>query len=316
MPFSLDLLPKAELHLHLEGSIQPSTLRELKPSLSLEEIEARYRYSDFLGFLQSFKWVVEHLRGPDDYALTTRRLLQALAQQNVRYVEVTLSAGMVLWRKQEFSPIYDAVVQEAARQRQVDVWWVIDAVRQFGVDQAWEVARLAVDRGGDRVVAFGLGGDEARGPASLFADVLAFVRSHGLALAPHAGETTDAGSVWDAVRHGARRIGHGIRAAQDEDLMRELRDRDVALEVCVTSNVATGAVPSIEQHPLRRLWDAGVPVTLNTDDPAMFRTTIQREFEIAANQFGFSQDELERLAANGFRYAFRPVPLALEARNL
>jgi aminodeoxyfutalosine deaminase len=299
-------LPKAELHLHLEGSIEPATIGELDPSLDEAEIERRYSYTNFAGFIESFKWVTSLLRSPDDYALVTRRLLDRLAAENVRYAEITLSAGVVLWRNQSFAGIYDAVTREASGHK-VTVWWVLDAVRQFGVEPAWQVARLAAERAQDRVAAFGLGGDEARGPASMFAEVLSFARNSGLALVPHAGETTNAESVWDALRHGARRIGHGIRAVDDAALMSELRSRDIPLEVSISSNVATGAVPSLTEHPVRRLYDAGVPIVLNTDDPAMFRTTLSREYEIAQTSFGFSQSQLEDIAANAFRYALRPT---------
>jgi len=297
-------LEKAELHVHLEGSIEPETLCEIAPELSRNEIAARYRYNDFDAFIESFKWVTSYLRSPEHYALATRRLLERLERENVRYAEITLSAGVVLWRQQNFAAVYDAVTGEAAR-HPVKTYWVLDAVRQFGVDAAWEVARLAADRAGDRVAAFGLGGDEARGPASMFAAVLSFAQQHGLALVPHAGETTTAESVWDAIRNGARRIGHGIRAVDDQALLRELRDRDIPLEVCITSNIATGAVRSMEEHPMRRLYDAGVPITLASDDPAMFHTTLSKEYEVAATCFGFTEAELEGLAANGFRYALR-----------
>jgi adenosine deaminase/aminodeoxyfutalosine deaminase len=297
-------LAKAELHVHLEGSIEPHILRQLEPGLADDEIERRYRYADFLGFIESFKWVVGFLREPDDYALVTRALLERLARENVRYVEITLSAGVVLWRKQNFAAVYDAVTKEAAK-HPVTTYWVLDAVRQFGIEPAWDVVRLAADRVGDRVVAFGLGGDESRGCASEFAPVLEFARSHGLALVPHAGETTNAESVWDALRCGARRIGHGIRAIQDPALLSALRSADVPLEVCISSNVATGAVASLQDHPVRRLFDAGVPIVLNTDDPAMFQTTLSREYEIAATQFGFSPSELEFLADRSFHYALK-----------
>jgi adenosine deaminase len=164
---------------------------------------------------------------------------------------------------------------------------------------------MAAERAGDRVVAFGIGGDESRASASAFAPVLDFARAHGLALVPHAGETTNADSVWDALRCGARRIGHGIRAAEDPALLNELRARDVALEVCISSNVATGAVGSLPEHPVRRLFDAGVPIVLNTDDPAMFQTTLSREYEIAEKHFGFTRPELERLAERSFHYGLR-----------
>ena len=297
-------LPKAELHLHLEGSITPETLRELAPKLRPEQIQRRYRYEDFQGFIESYIWVLRKLRSPDDYALATRRLLERLASENVRYAEINLSAGAMLKRRQKFAPIYDAVVREAARS-EVEVWWILDAVRQFGPKKALDVAKLAVERAGDRVVAFGIGGDEALGPAEWFVDVFRFVKDHGLKVAPHAGETVGPESVWAALRAGADRIGHGFRAADDPALLKHLREEDIALEICLSSNVATGAVSDLAQHPIRLIYDAGVPIVLNSDDPAMFHTTLTGEYEIASRQFGFTHAELETLASNSFRYAFR-----------
>lgn len=298
----LAALPKAELHVHLEGSLRPATLCELSPDLTPDAVAERYRYTGFAGFIDSFKWAVGYLKEPAHFALAARRLLEELAAQGVTYAEVTLSVGVMLLRQQDAAAIYDAVVAEAARSP-VDVWWVVDAVRQFGADAAMPVARFAADRAGDRVVGFGIGGDEAGGPVEWFRDVFAFAGRHGLALVPHAGETVGPESVWGAVQLGARRIGHGIRAVDDARLMTHLRDRDIPLEVCISSNVATNAVASLAGHPVRRLYDAGVPIVLNSDDPAMFHTTLTREYEIAAAQFGFSENELRGLVDNSFRYA-------------
>lgn len=296
-------LPKAELHLHLEGSVEPETLRELAPEVDPAEIRARYQYRDFPGFLKSYAWITGFLRGPEEYALITRRLLERLQAQNVLYAEINLSAGVMLWRNQAFDPIYRAVQREAARSP-VKVFWILDAVRQFGVEAARRVAELAAERVGEGVAGFGIGGDEARAPVELFADVFAFARSRGLHLVPHAGEAAGPESVWAALRLGAERIGHGIRSVDDPALMRRLRDHDIPLEVCLSSNVCTGVVPSLEAHPLRRLFDAGVPIVLNSDDPPMFHTTLAGEYELAAARLGFTGEELRRLAANSFRYAF------------
>src|SRR5258706_8231733 len=184
MPISHSL-PKAELHLHLEGSVEPETLIELAPGLDPAEIAARYRYSGFAGFLESYKWVTDFLRSPEDYALVTRRLLASLERQNVRYAEITMSVGVILWRKLEFAPIYRAV-RDAAAESSVTVYWILDAVRHFGVDAAMEVAQLAAERGNDGVVAVGIGGDEARGPAEWFRGVFEFARAQGLRLTAHA----------------------------------------------------------------------------------------------------------------------------------
>lgn len=300
-------LPKAELHLHLEGSVTPDTMQELAPEVAAEEIRQQFAFCTFDAFLKCFTWVVKHLRGPDDYALVAQRLLESLERQNVSYAEITLSAGVVLWKGDDFGSIYEAVRQVASRSP-VQVYWNLDAIRQFGVEHTMQVARLAAERVNDGVISFGIGGDEARGPAEWFTDVYRFAREKGLRLTAHAGETTGPESIWGALRLGAERIGHGIRAIDDPTLMRCLRDSNIPLEICISSNVATGAVRSLAEHPVRKLYEAGVPIVLNTDDPGMFGTTLEGEYELAAREFGFSEEELRGIAENGFRYAFRGGP--------
>lgn len=299
-------LAKAELHLHLEGSVTPDLMQELAPALSAEEIRGRFGFDTFAGFLECYKWVVEHLRCPEDYALVARRLLVSLERQNVRYAEITISAGVVLWKKQEFAPIYDALRREGAASS-VAVRWNLDAVRHFGAEHAMRVAELAAERVNCGVVSFGIGGDEERGPAEWFTEVYKFARNSGLRLTAHAGETAGSESVWGALRLGSERIGHGIRAVDDPALVRHLRDQDIPLEICISSNLATGVVESLRAHPVKRLYDAGVPIVLNTDDPGLFNTTLEREFDLAVSEFGFSEAELARIAENGFRYAFAAV---------
>ena len=296
-------LPKAELHLHLEGSVSPETLHELDPATPLEELRALYRYPDFNAFLKTFGAVVTRLARPEDYALVTRRLLERLAAQNVRYAEIIVAAGVVLWKKQQFAPIFDAI-HDAARGSPVEVRWILDAVRQFGVEPAWEVARLAAARLDRGVVAIGIGGSEERGPAEWFTEVFAFAKAAGLHLTAHAGESGGPESVWAALRLGAERIGHGIAAVRDPNLLRHLRDHDIPLEICITSNLVTGVVKRLEDHPIRALYDAGVPIVLNTDDPAMFACTLTDEYRLAVRAFGFSEAELRGIAENGFRYGF------------
>ena len=293
---------KAELHLHLEGSVEPETACELDPTLTVDSVREQYAFADFQGFIRSYIWINRLLRSPADYALATRRLLDRLAGENVTYAEINLSVGVMLWKEQEVRPIFEAIAAAATSQSAVEVRWIFDAVRHFGFDHVMAVARLAVEHSEDGVVAFGIGGDEQRGPAELFGRVFDFVRGHGLAVVPHAGEIAGPESVWAALRAGAVRIGHGIRSVEDPRLLDHLREHDIPLEVCPTSNVCTGAVRSLEDHPLRRLYEAGVPIILGSDDPAIFRTTLTHEFEVAASRFGFSTPELEGIAANGFRY--------------
>ncbi len=296
-------MPKAELHLHLEGSIEPETLHELDPTTPVEEFRALYRYADFDGFLKAFGAIGKRLRCPEDYALITRRLLERLAAQNVQYAEIIIAAGVVLWKQQEFAPIF-AAIDDAAKGSPVEIRWVFDAVRQFGVEAAQQVAEWAAERQDRGVIAIGIGGSEERGPAEWFKGVYRFAKSEGLHLLAHAGESMGPESIWAALELGAERIGHGIAAVRDEALMRHLCERDIPLEICITSNLVTGVVARLEDHPVRRLYDAGVPIVLNTDDPAMFACTLTGEYQLAARAFGFSETELCGIAQNGFRYGF------------
>jgi aminodeoxyfutalosine deaminase len=291
---------KAELHVHLEGSIEADTLLSIDPSLSRDDIAAHYSCRTFDEFIQGYIWVNRKIEKPEHYALATRHLLERLAAQDVTYAEITLSAGMILWKQQDLPAIYQAIWLESQRSS-VKTFWILDAVRNLGPEPALPVAKFAVERRGDGVIAFGLGGDESRGPAELFHDVFAYARDGGLHLVCHAGETAGPESVWAALAIGAERIGHGIAAARDPVLLTKLRESNVPLEVCISSNVCTGVVPSLTDHPVRQLYNAGVPIVLNTDDPAFFHTTLTREYEIADRLFGLPTDTL---AAGSFRYAF------------
>lgn len=304
----------AELHLHLEGSVEPETLVEIDPSLNIDEVRERFRFHDFAGFLEAYKWVNRQLRTPEHYALAARRCFEKLASQNVVYAEVTISVGVILWKEQNFHSIFDALANEASR-APLQIRWVFDAIRHFGHEPAMRVAELAVERKQDGVVAFGIGGDEIRGPADWFRDVFAFAKKNGLALVPHAGEIDGPASIWSCVELGADRIGHGIRAADDPALMRRLRDDQIPLEVCITSNVCTGAVTSLDAHPVRKLFDAGVPITINTDDPALFATSLACEYALAKDRFGIAETEF---VPNALRYAidYRPTSLSSASSSL
>src|SRR5437899_2705634 len=242
-------LPKAELHLHLEGSIQPPTLLELKrrrgfENATLAEVEQLYRYDDFNGFLLAFKGVSELLRTPEDYELITYRLMEQLQAENVLHAEVYVSVGVCLWWKLDFDAIFEGLERGRERGQRdfgVSLLWIFDAVRHFGPEAAGEVFDLAARLRDRNVVGVGIGGDEARGSAEWFRDLFKKAADNGLRLTAHAGETTGPESVWGALNIGAERIGHGLAAARDPELLEVMAQKQVPVEISITSNLRTGA---------------------------------------------------------------------------
>jgi aminodeoxyfutalosine deaminase len=304
-------LPKAELHLHLEGSVTPATLVELRRShgkaSTLADAEALYKYKDFLGFLTAFKTLTEDLQTPEDYELITYRLMEQLKAENVLHAEVYVSVGVCLWRKQDFGAIFGGIERGRERGERafgVSLLWIFDAVRQFGPGAAQEVFELAARYRDRNVVAIGIGGDEQKAPPELFRDAYAYAMAQGLRLTAHAGESAGPESIWGALNLGAERIGHGLTAYQDPELIEELATRQIPVEICLTSNLRTGCCGKISEHPVRRYFDQGLMLTLNTDDPAMFGTSLSHEYELAQTEFGFTDEHLRELARNSFEASF------------
>lgn len=300
-------MPKVELHVHLEGSIRPGTLLELAsrhgeplPARTVEELREWYRFRDFDHFVEIYLSAARCLRTPEDIERITRDFLEGQAEQNVLHSEVTYTASTQL----QFAGIpldeqLDAIntAREAAR-RDLDVTMslTIDYARHMDPAAFVPVAEWAADNMGNGISALGLGGPEHGYPPELFVRAFAVAREAGLPSAPHAGETAGAESIRGALRAlDAVRIGHGVRCLEDPSLVAELRDRQIPLEVCPTSNVCLGVAPSFEDHPLPRLREAGLYVTVNSDDPPMFGTTLTDEYLKAVAAFDFGPGDLREL---------------------
>jgi adenosine deaminase/aminodeoxyfutalosine deaminase len=319
-------LPKAELHLHLEGTIQPSTLVELSARhdtqpLTLAEAETLYRFTDFTGFLDAFRAVCKQLIGPEDYELAAWRMIERLAAQGVVHAEVYIAVGVIyLWRNHDpaaFEPIFAAL--ERARERGLrefglSLYWIFDAVRHFTVAEAERVFLKAAELrpAHPSIIGIGLGGDERRSASEPFRALYAQARLAGLRLTNHAGETTGPEAIREALSIGSERIGHAVSAIKDFYLLQELKDRRTPLELNPTSNVRTGVCPSFAAHPLRRYFDQGLLVTLNSDDPAFFGSDLANEYLLAHTEQAFTRAELRQLAANSIEASFLPQAAKVE----
>jgi adenosine deaminase/aminodeoxyfutalosine deaminase len=301
-------LPKAELHVHHVGSASVEAVAELarrhegSTPVPVEPtaLADYFRFTDFAHFIEVYLSVVDLLRTPDDIATLTHQVGLDLAAQNVRYAELTLTPYTSIVRGIAAEAYLEAV-EDARRRVEAETGlvlrWIFDIPGESGLEAADATLDVALRLQPDALVGFGLGGPEIGVPRPQFAPHFAQARAAGLHSVPHAGESTGPQTVRDAVEHlGAERIGHGIAAAQDPELMALLAERGIVLEVCPTSNVCTRSVPSIDEHPLPALVAAGVPVTINSDDPPMFGTTISREYAVAADLLGLDRASVVDLA--------------------
>jgi adenosine deaminase len=317
-------MPKVELHVHLEGAIQPETLLALArrnrvplPADTIAGLRSWYTFTDFAHFVEIYLAVSACIRTPDDIELIAREFLVGQAAQGIRYSEVTYTPFTHYFFKG--LPFRDQLAALnrarawAAAELGVTIGLVIDIPRSIAAEDGLLVADWAIAGMGDGVVALGLGGAEIGNPPEKFSAAFARAHAAGLPSLPHAGETVGPSSVWGALRAlGAVRIGHGVRCLEDAALIEELRARQIPLEVCPTSNVCLGVAPSIAEHPLPRLIAEGLYVTLNSDDPPMFNTTLTDEYLAVAGAFGWGVDDLERLVLNAVRAALLPAAVRAE----
>ncbi|WP_370188540.1 adenosine deaminase [Aeromicrobium sp.] len=311
-------LPKAELHVHHVGSASVEAVAELAARhegstpvpTNPTALADYFRFTDFAHFVEVYLSVVDLLRTPDDIWTLTHQVGTDLAAQNVRYAELTLTPYTSIVRGIPVEAYLEAV-EDARRRVEADTGlvlrWIFDIPGESGLEAADVTLDVALNHAPDALVGFGLGGPEIGVPRPQFAEHFAAARAAGLHSVPHAGESTGPQTIRDAVEHlGAERIGHGIAAAQDPALMALLAERGIVLEVCPTSNVCTRSTPSLDEHPLPTLVAAGVPVTINRDDPPMFGTTLTREYAVAADLLSLDRPGVVDLARAAVDASFAP----------
>ncbi|KAM5345127.1 hypothetical protein ACJ41O_010989 [Fusarium nematophilum] len=316
-------LPKAELHLHLEGTVTPETLvtlsaRHDSTPLTLQQAQELYAYTDFVHFLHTFRLVLDRLQTPEDYALIVKEMMHNLHDQGVVHAEVYISWGNILHRKPHLdiedvmAAVEDAMTQVSRDLGGPSIFWIADANRVWSVQEAGQVFGLAakLKERFPAIAGIGLGGDEVGGPVELFEQVYAEARKAGLRLTAHAGEATGPeqgpSQMRAALAMGVERIGHGLAAQHDETLMDVLAKQSVPVEINITSNLLTGCCPSVEAHPLSRYLEKGMLCVLNSDDPAMFGSTCLDEYVLASDVFSLDLETMRGLARNSITASFLP----------
>jgi aminodeoxyfutalosine deaminase len=310
-------LPKAELHVHHVGSASPRIVAELAarhPDAGVpadpELLAEFFTFRDFNHFIEVYLAVVDLITDAADIRMLTYEVARELAAQQVRYAELTVTPYSSVRRgipAEAFCEAIEDARLAAERDLGVVLRWCFDIPGEAGLPAAELTARIATELQPAGLISFGLGGPEIGVPRGQFQPYFDQARAVGLHSVPHAGETTGPETIWDSIRLlGAERIGHGISAADDPELLDFLKENGIALEVCPTSNVATRAVPSLAEHPLPELVDAGVEVTINSDDPPMFSTDLNNEYLIAASLLGLDRAGLAGLAKAAVTASFAP----------
>lgn len=307
-------LPKVELHLHHEGAAPPAFVRQLAAEKKVDiskvfNAQGGYAFRDFVHFLSVYEAATSVLKTPEDYARLTRAVLEESAENGVVYTESFISpdfcggGDVAAWRD------YLAAIREAADKAEDDLGvimrGVVTCVRHFGPEKAKASALCAAETAGDWIVGFGMGGDEGQGHQGDFSYAYDMAREAKLKLTTHAGEFGGPESVREAINDlNVERIGHGVRSIEDAELVKELVARQITLEVCPGSNVVLGLYPNFEAHPIKRLRDAGVKVTVSTDDPPFFATTMRREYEMLHRAFGWDVEDFTDLNTTAAHAAF------------
>ncbi len=317
-------VPKAELHVHLEGSIQPATLLTLAqrngvrlPAQNVADLQKWFTFRDFNHFIEIYFEISSCLKTIEDYELIAYEFGASMARQNVRYAEVTFSPSTHHFSLGiPFDTFFTGLTRgrlQAQKEFGIEIRWIFDIVRDIPNEMltsrcAEYTLAVALEGMNDGVVALGLGGAEVGHPPQQFIAWFEKALEAGLHSAPHAGETVGPDSVWGAIRIlGAERLGHGVRSIEDPALVAYLADGHIPLEVCPTSNVRLGVYADLASHPLPDLHEAGVPVTINSDDPPLFNTTLNDEVKLLVDPFNFDINTINEILLNGVRCSFLPV---------
>nr|WP_312870760.1 adenosine deaminase [Streptomyces himalayensis] len=314
-------LPKAELHVHHVGSASPRIVSELaarhpdsKVPTDPEALADYFTFTDFAHFIEVYLSVVDLIRTPEDVRLLTYEVARDMARQNVRYSELTITPYSSTRRGIDERAFMDAI-EDARKAAEAELGvvlrWCFDIPGEAGLESAEETARLATTDGlrPEGLVSFGLGGPEIGVPRPQFKPYFDRAIAAGLHSVPHAGETTGPGTIWDALTElRAERIGHGTSATKDPKLLAHLAEQRIPLEVCPTSNIATRAVLTLDEHPIKEMVAAGVLVTINSDDPPMFGTDLNNEYAVAARLLDLDEQGLAALAKNAVEASFLDAP--------
>jgi aminodeoxyfutalosine deaminase len=308
-------LPKAELHVHHVGSASPRIVAELsarhadsKVPTDPDALADYFTFTDFAHFIEVYLSVVDLIRTPEDVRLLTFEIARDMARQNVRYAELTVTPCSSTRRgipEVAFMEAIEDARKAAEAELGVVLRWIFDIPGEAGLASAEETTHLAVDLRPEGLIGFGLGGPEIGVPRPQFKPYFDRAIAAGLHSVPHAGETTGPETVWDALRElGAERIGHGTSSVRDPKLLEHLAEHRIALEVCPTSNIATRAVATLDEHPLARMVEAGVLVSVGSDDPPMFGTDLNQEYGVAARLLGLDERGVAALAKNSVEASF------------
>jgi aminodeoxyfutalosine deaminase len=312
-------LPKVELHVHHVGSASPRIVADLAgrhPDAGVPDDPARlaeyFTFRDFAHFVDLYLATVSLIRTPDDVRLLTYEVAREMAAQRIRYAELTCTPYTHVLNGVPIEGYIEAIEDArvaAERDLGLVLRWIFDVPGEIGENAAEETARIAVDRGPDALIGFGLGGPEIGTSRPRFKPAFDLARAAGLHSVPHAGESTGPQTIWDALEYlGAERIGHGTSATQDPRLLAYLAEHRIPLEVCPTSNIATRVVPDYQSHPIRDMVGGGVIVTINSDDPPMFGTNLNREYGIAAELLGLDHAGVAALAGAAVDASFQDEP--------